>query len=269
MSYGEKMTIKNEHLSTVFDNEASDSEQRRLVNKLLEDNELQQTWSNYALIGDVLREPEKTGYVAPSFLSGIQERLEEDEQSLPLNEHLSAVFDDEAGEFEQRRLLDELGKDHQLLKTWSNYALLSDVLREPEQTEIASPDFLLNIQQKLEKEEQFSNVEVKTATTLSNKKPKWARPITGFALAATVAAVSVFSMQSFMTADNGDIDGTMLSQKAVPTTMNTLMASNEAVSRNVVNMEQRIKMQRYLASHIKNASRRTIAPSMRMISYNY
>lgn len=268
MSYGEKMITKNEHLSTVFDNEANDSEQRRLVNKLLEDNELQQTWSNYALIGDVLREPEKTEHVAPSFLSGIQEKLEEDEQSLQLHEHLSAAFDDEVGEFEQRRLLDELGKDHQLLKTWSNYALISDVLREPEQTEIAPPDFLLNIQQKLEKEEPFSNVEVKAATRSSNTKSKWTRPVTGFALAATVAAVSVFSIQTFMTADNGG-NGAMLSQQSAPTTMNMLIASSETVSRDVVNMEQRIKMQRYLASHIKNASRRTIVPSMRMISYNH
>jgi sigma-E factor negative regulatory protein RseA len=36
------------------------------------------------------------------------------------NEHLSAVFDDEAGAFEQRRLLDELEKDGDLQQSWSN-----------------------------------------------------------------------------------------------------------------------------------------------------
>ena len=269
MSHGGKMITKNEHLSKMFDDEAGDFEQRRLINELLKDDDLQQKWSNYALIGDVLREPEKTERAAPDFLLGIQQQLEDDEQSLQLNEHLSSVFDDEAGEFEQRRLLDEVGKNHNLQKKWSNYALIGDVLREPEQTEIASSDFLLNIQQKIENEEQFSKIELKSTAKSANTSSKWARPVTGFALAATVAAISIFSMQTFMSTDNS-VDSTMLSQQEVaPLTAKMLVASNETASRNVVDMEQRIKMQRYLASHIKNASRRTIAPSMRMLSYNY
>ena len=44
-------------------------------------------------------------------------------------EFLSALLDDEAGEFEQRRLLDELNKDAELGQTLSRYALMAEVMR--------------------------------------------------------------------------------------------------------------------------------------------
>lgn len=192
------------------------------------------------------------------------------------NEHLSAVFDSEADEFEQRRLIDELTKDNELQQTWLRYSLVGDVLREPTQTEIVTPDFLAGIQDKLDAEESYTEVKV----AFKSKKPFWTRPAAGFAMAATIAVVSVFSMQSFMTADNADgglvtteqiaqmqqIETPQASTAIKPTLQ---LASSDMASRSVVDVEQRIKMQRYLASHIKNASRRTIAPTMRVISYNY
>ena len=44
-------------------------------------------------------------------------------------EFLSALLDDEAGEFEQRRLLNELNKDAELGQTLSRYALMGEVMR--------------------------------------------------------------------------------------------------------------------------------------------
>jgi len=194
------------------------------------------------------------------------------------NEHLSAVFDDEAGDFEQRRLVDELTKDSKLQHDWSRYALIGDVLREPEQAEVAMPEFLSGIQQQLEAEEEFSQVKV----NLKKQKSAWVRPVTGFAMAATIAAVSVLGVQSLMTENSSTerlstfeqvaqnkVQQTEASQTNTSKKSAIRVASNDTASRNVVDMEQRIKVQRYLASHIKNASHRTIAPTMRVISYNY
>jgi sigma-E factor negative regulatory protein RseA len=210
------------------------------------------------------------------------------------NEHLSAVFDDEAGEFEQRRLLDELEKDAEMRQSWSNYALIGDVMRKPEKASIADPDFLSSIQLRLDEEDAYSNVMLATA---KKSKVAWLRPVSGIAIAATVAAISVFSMQTFMSSNNAsetsvrvayvsdsttapviakvastsNPEATTVATK--PSTNNTVVATTataeiEPQGSNVA-LDERTKMQRYLASHIRNASRKTIAPTLRMISYNY
>ena len=45
------------------------------------------------------------------------------------NEFLSSLLDDEAGDFEKRRLLDELTKDDELAQTFTRYALMGEVMR--------------------------------------------------------------------------------------------------------------------------------------------
>ena len=45
------------------------------------------------------------------------------------HELLSALLDDEAGEFERRRLLSELQQDQELSSTWQRYALTGELLR--------------------------------------------------------------------------------------------------------------------------------------------
>lgn len=219
-------------------------------------------------------------------------------------EHLSSVFDDEATEFEQRRFLDELDKDDELKQSWSNYALIGDVLREPSQTQSADPDFLINIQHRLEEEEQFSDVKAMFKDEKAEQS-NWTRPLAGFAMAATVAAVSVFGTQTYMTANtasDSQIASTPQIQTIVPSSatppiattakktsnadttlatntqdskMNTkslnvaTTAKDTIAKRDVIDADSRIMMRRYLATHIENASRRTIAPTMREISYNY
>jgi len=208
------------------------------------------------------------------------------------NEHLSAVFDDEAGAFEQRRLLDELEKDEELKQSWSNYALIGDVMREPAKASVADPEFLSSMQLRLEEEDAYSHVIVKTS---QKKKASWLQPASGIAIAATVAAISVFSMQTYMNTGNEQDSNLQVAQaplsddtaapvitKAVvtqfvpvaattPIVTDTVVASTTIKQQPISNaaLDERTKMQRYLASHIRNASRKTIAPTLRMISYNY
>ncbi len=196
------------------------------------------------------------------------------------NEHLSAVFDDEAGAFEQRRLLDELEKDGDLQQSWSNYALIGEVMREPMDTTAVDPDFLSSMQLRLDEEDTYSEVSIQETTSVKTlTKSRWLQPLSGMAIAATVAAISVFSMQSLMVADQGREGAT--AQLASNTTIATPVVAvsqsipSLAASKNIVasgsggiNVDEQAKMQRYLASHIRNASRKTIAPSLRMVSYN-
>jgi len=46
-----------------------------------------------------------------------------------LKESLSAVVDDEADEFELRRVLDEIGKDPELKQSWERYYLIGSAIR--------------------------------------------------------------------------------------------------------------------------------------------
>ena len=201
------------------------------------------------------------------------------------NEHLSAVFDDEAGKFEQRRLLDELEKDADLRKSWSNYALIGDVMRQPEKASAADPDFLSSIQLRLDEEDAYSNVMIKTPR---KSKANWLQPMSGIAIAATVAALSVFSTQLFMQDNSVNNDSVQVAhattnhRTTTPTMVSTASIQHEAINTTKIAttmqqqehttkiaLDERTKMQRYLASHIRNASRKTIAPTLRMISYNY
>ena len=69
------------------------------------------------------------------------------------NEFLSALLDDEAGEFERRRLLNELNADDELRQTLSRYALAGEVMRSGQQTVVSdSNSFLAGIQAELEDE---------------------------------------------------------------------------------------------------------------------
>ena len=191
------------------------------------------------------------------------------------NEHLSAVFDGEATDFEQKRLVDELLKDDDLKQSWSRYALIGDVLREPETTQVAGSDFLANIQQQIEKEESYSQVALKPAANQST----WRKQAGSLALAASIAAISVLGVQSLMNSNTAGQSATttnvallkkpVASSNATQKTSTIRLAKNDIAPRQVVDLEQRIKMQRYIVSHIKNASSRTIAPSIRVISYNY
>lgn len=213
------------------------------------------------------------------------------------NEHLSAVFDDEAGEFEQRRLLDELEKDADLEQSWSNYALIGDVMREPEKAAVADPDFLSSMQLRLDEEDAYANVVVKDT---QESKTNWLQPMSSIAIAATVAAVSIFSTQLFMqdnNVNNGNnvhiahaniesstpavIPQAESTEQNVAATAASSLATNAMIAKTAstvqaqqeqlqpIALDERAKMQRYLASHIRNASRKTIAPTLRMISYNY
>lgn len=164
-------------------------------------------------------------------------------------EYLSAVLDDETGRFEQRRILDELAKDEELRKAWGNYTLIGETLRDSSQEVIVDHSFLDNLDQKLAQEPEH---------TIQTRR--WVKPVTGVALAASVAIVSMITLQSFLgekTSEPTEI--IKLGEPAV------IIGSEESQ----VNQELQARKtyEYYVSQHIENASTHPISPSIRSVSY--
>lgn len=177
-------------------------------------------------------------------------------------EHLSAVLDGEAGEFEQRRILDELAKDDSLRSSLSSYALIGETLRDEKQSVIASADFLAGIHDEIDAEPEYSHVQI-TETKAANDTP-WIRPAAGFAVAASVAAIAVVGMQSFMSGSNNTESSLANNGNAKP----VLAVMAKAKAYNHPDKQTQTLYKRYLDSHVQYASTTSMMPSVRVVSYN-
>ncbi len=100
------------------------------------------------------------------------------------NEKLSALID---GEQDGEQILDNLIHDQDMKDTWSRYHLIGDCLRDNLPEEISN-QVSTNVTQALHDE----------PTVLAPKTTKQFnfKPLAGFAIAASVAMVAVFSIQS-------------------------------------------------------------------------
>ncbi len=108
-----------------------------------------------------------------------------------LHEQLSALVDDELPRAEQSLLLERLSRDADLRLRLGRYQLVKDVLAN----RIAmQPDMLFSdrVMQALEAEQRYQQGPVVPLR-------RWAKPIAGVAVAASVALVAVVSVQSLST----------------------------------------------------------------------
>ncbi len=229
--------------------------------------------------------------------------------SISLNEHLSAVLDDEAGAFEQTRVLDELTKNNSpvLRQSLSSYSLIGEAMRSASSTTdatmIIDNNFLAGIHAQIEKESDYHQVvieggEVKPAANNSS----WLRPVGGFAIAASFAAIAVIGVQNFQQSKQptSSVETAMLASTAAQPEANKTqlslaamesatvisaaeMAQPEAKAKTVVAMTEPVKetdgykhanaqtralLKRYVDSHMQFASNTTFVPSVRVISYS-
>lgn len=113
------------------------------------------------------------------------------------NEFLSALLDDEAGEFERRRLLDELNRDDEsgqvLGQTLNRYALVGEVMRAKQGVAISnSSDFLAGIHAGLEDEPEYNETVVQLAEKATATGAKgWRAKALPYAMAASVAVAAI------------------------------------------------------------------------------
>lgn len=212
-----------------------------------------------------------------------------------LTEHLSALLDDEAGAFEQRRVLDELKSNDDLSQKLSSYALIGEAMRSTETSITAGTSFLSGIHEKLEAEEEYDQVQITNqidkASPANDAKPAWLRPVGGFALAASVAAVAVLGLQNYQQSntnvlDTGSITTTsveapqagdltkekMAAAAVIPATdlvsqvvvSDTTIASTEYQQ---ANAQTRQFLKYYVDRHMQYASNAAFVPSVRVIAY--
>ncbi|MBU0655519.1 MAG: sigma-E factor negative regulatory protein [Gammaproteobacteria bacterium] len=195
-------------------------------------------------------------------------------------EFLSALLDDEAGEFERRRLLNELKKDDELGQTLSRYALIGETMRAGRGQRISQGASLLTrIQDELADEPTYgaSVVEMPVDRPVVNRSG-W-----GVAIAATIAAVAMGGML-FLQSPDRDGMHTVAVTTTVPGQAQTVVAlpAAETVAVAVtmeVDTDTRIRqvgridsqtrdiLKQYVAQHVKYASTTAIAPSIRAVSY--
>ena len=181
--------------------------------------------------------------------------------SVTKTEHLSAVLDGEAGEFEQRRILDELGKDDELQASLSCYALIGETMRDEQQCNIVQSSFLQGIHDEIETEPEYSQVQIEQKK-VSNGSPTWARPVVGFAMAASVAALGIVGVQGYL------LSGTPETAVAVNQPIESAPVMTAVNTYNHPDEKMRHLYKRYLNSHVEYASTTPIMPSVRMVSYN-
>lgn len=192
------------------------------------------------------------------------------------DEHLSALVDDEAGDFERRRLLDEIASNPSARERWGRYHLIGEALRGglPARTDMS---FAARIGAALDSEEAL-HVDPSSWARASEARPANARatrPVLGFALAASVAAVTVLGVQALL----GDREGpnTRLAESAYPNIERAPVAEGTAT---VVAEEasaplgpwastadEAVRLNSYLVTHSEHAAIQGMLPQVRVVGY--
>ncbi len=234
-------------------------------------------------------------------MSDSKSKSNDSDQPISLAEHLSTVLDDEAGSFEQRRVLDELTSSNntsnssgkELSKKLSHYALIGESMRSTNPITVAGPSFLAGIHEKIAEEDQYHDIQLQDLAAndgmnqQNSKSSSMLRPVGGFALAASFAAVAFMGVQNYQL-------GNQLAEKSATSTVFTNSAKNEKLAQtenqttlvksvapvdsknNVIQDKQEYKqanaharsfLKRYVDSHIQYASTSTFVPSVRVIAY--
>lgn len=237
---------------------------------------------------------------------------ESNDTSVSLNEHLSALLDDEAGSFEQRRLIDELTSadsdvNSELCGKLASYSLIGEAMRNsstPDATIITGNSFLAGIHEQIKAEDQYDSVQIEEVKKPAANNSSWLKPVGGFAIAASVAALAVVGMQNYqqinvgqapVIASNPVIEAPTKLQKSQlsvaemdsativsaadivqKTDKDTIAMANvkdaveAAIDKEYSHADARTRslLKRYVDSHIQFATHSTFVPSVRVIAYS-
>lgn len=218
-----------------------------------------------------------------------------------INEHLSALLDDETGTFEQRRVLDELKTDTNLSQKLSTYALIGEAMRtgESEKPLISvGSSFLDGIHEKIELEDDFNEVIINEGIVDSGtnthsqqmKQPKteknstsWFRPIGGFAVAASLGALAFMGLQNMGLLNSPNMQPGGIVNNTSPTAIvqtipvrektdvvntsdNSTISDKEQLYADA-DSQARSLLKRYVDSHMQYAASTSFVPSVRVIAY--
>ena len=208
-------------------------------------------------------------------------------------EYLSAFVDGEAGSFEQHRICDQLLTDEAMREKLSSFALIGEAVRNRSQdeTSVAGASFLSEIQDAIANEEPMSIDEedssvIAQGTILPKKKRFIPKQATGYAIAASVAAVAAISFQNYInTPSQGEqfasaakpaetVVRTSSLLPSVPTArVNKVKKVNNddsyfiAAAYKAPDVKTKDMIDKYVAHHLQYASTSTLMPRVRAVSY--
>lgn len=220
--------------------------------------------------------------------------MKNSESPVSINEHLSALLDDEAGSFEERRVLDELKADKKLSQKLSTYALIGETMRtgDSEKPVLSlGTSFLDGINEKISLEDNYNEViidadsktnqiaETKTVTSIFSRL----RPVGGFAVAASVGALAFMGLQNMGLLNNPNSQpGGIVDNNAPTAIVQNIPASESVIENNsTVNSlvltdndqyvdadaQTRSMLKRYVDSHMQYATTSAFVPSVRVIAF--
>ena len=220
--------------------------------------------------------------------------MSKSESPISINEHLSALLDDEAGSFEERRVLDELKVDQKLSQRLSTYALIGETMRtgDVEKPVLSlGSGFLDSIHEKIALEDEFNEVIIGTdvkSNKVANSKTEtspisWLRPVGGFAVAASVGALAFMGLQNMGLLSNPNSQPDGIVNTSAPTAIVQSVPVSESIDETntagdsiiVENNDQyvdadaqtRLMLKRYVDSHMQYATTSAFVPSVRVIAY--
>ncbi|HHL19379.1 MAG TPA: hypothetical protein ENJ33_06555 [Thiothrix sp.] len=172
-------------------------------------------------------------------------------------ENLSAFLDNESGEFEQRRLLDELQKDDELLQAMSCYTLIGDTIRNEQPKEMVPRSFLAGIHERLEDEPSYDDVYIEQQK--EDASHRWLRPVAGFAVAASIATVVALNFSPTISSDQSPI--------TMHSTTNVVSVSSGTQPLFMAKSTMKARLRRYIKSHVKQTPSSAIMPSVRSFTH--
>ncbi|WP_020559242.1 sigma-E factor negative regulatory protein [Thiofilum flexile] len=190
-------------------------------------------------------------------------------------ELLSALWDDEAGDFERRRLLDELKQDEALVGVWQRYALAGEVLRNNPTVLNKKRDFLAGIHAALEEDEVATPVIVKAPVVAELPPPKVATPLwrvvmqygAAASIGAVIAAGFVLNRVEEAPTANLATNPPVIQPVAFnATTPTPPVKTARPISR--LDPKTQALLRSYIEDHIRYASTTSVVPTVRAVSYN-
>jgi sigma-E factor negative regulatory protein RseA len=193
-------------------------------------------------------------------------------------EKLSALVDNELTSFESRRLINELANDPVLKSRWGRYHLMGDLMRGEVYLE-AENNFAAGVMSRINEEA--------VPEVSSRNKNAWLKPMTGVAIVASVAVVSLFSLKNIT--NEGGFTSEQMVTVGETAPANSPVASSTTAPGNsmvqpvsvenpaVVDPEGKIdplqrissepRMNSYLATHAEFAARPGIMPRVRVVGF--
>ena len=178
---------------------------------------------------------------------------------------LSAMVDDELDEMEVDLVLRRLGRDHEARARWERYHLISDAM-QGHLPDAFDTGFAARIRQAVADEP--------PSRSIARPLPAWYKPVTGFALAASVVLVALFGLKLTQTdatlTPTAQLAATLPATPALFTPPATVQVAATAQPTDDFSEPVEVRLSNYLVNHNGYASMNSMhgmLPYVRMVGY--